>query len=184
MQIIFLFFFFPPSVLNRVLSRLFTCNSFLDEESQRLLARRLLSSKAVLSLLQPGLPAVQAAPAVVSQRPQHYQEPAMPFPVVQPTTVSSLQLGQPQPVLAGQQVRAQLLPKSAFLLLFLARALLQPMPVASLGRLKPLNCHLRDLGMGQRLLGLRHGRATSLRTTVGWYLGMSRCSLEFSSVAA
>ncbi|XP_064012358.1 serine/threonine-protein kinase WNK2 isoform X10 [Pogoniulus pusillus] len=51
----------------------------------------------------PGLPAVPAAPAVVSQRPQHYQEPAMPFPVVQPTTVASLQLGQPQPVLAGQQ---------------------------------------------------------------------------------
>ncbi|XP_059678989.1 serine/threonine-protein kinase WNK2 [Gavia stellata] len=51
----------------------------------------------------PGLPAVQAAPGVVSQRPQHYQEPAMPFPVVQPTTVASLQLGQPQPVLAGQQ---------------------------------------------------------------------------------
>ncbi|KAM6247666.1 serine/threonine-protein kinase WNK2 isoform 14-T14 [Spheniscus humboldti] len=51
----------------------------------------------------PGLPAVQAAPAVVSQRPQHYQEPAMPFPVVQPTTVASLQLGQPQPVLASQQ---------------------------------------------------------------------------------
>ncbi|NXG46876.1 WNK2 kinase, partial [Psilopogon haemacephalus] len=51
----------------------------------------------------PGLPAVPAAPTVVSQRPQHYQEPAMPFPVVQPTTVASLQLGQPQPVLAGQQ---------------------------------------------------------------------------------
>ncbi|KAM6256763.1 serine/threonine-protein kinase WNK2 [Porphyrio hochstetteri] len=51
----------------------------------------------------PGIPTVQAAPAVVSQRPQHYQEPAMPFPVVQPTTVASLQLGQPQPGLAGQQ---------------------------------------------------------------------------------
>ncbi|XP_054072793.1 serine/threonine-protein kinase WNK2 isoform X12 [Rissa tridactyla] len=50
-----------------------------------------------------GLPAVQPAPAVVTPRPQHYQEPAMPFPVVQPTTVASLQLGQPQPVLAGQQ---------------------------------------------------------------------------------
>ncbi|XP_068018700.1 serine/threonine-protein kinase WNK2 isoform X9 [Melanerpes formicivorus] len=51
----------------------------------------------------PGLPAVPPAPAVVPQRPQHYQEPAMPFPVVQPTTVASLPLGQPQPVLAGQQ---------------------------------------------------------------------------------
>ncbi|XP_063204349.1 serine/threonine-protein kinase WNK2 isoform X4 [Chroicocephalus ridibundus] len=50
-----------------------------------------------------GLPAVQPAPAVVTPRPQHYQEPAMPFPVVQPTTVASLQLGQPQPVLASQQ---------------------------------------------------------------------------------
>ncbi|NXE41559.1 WNK2 kinase, partial [Ptilorrhoa leucosticta] len=48
----------------------------------------------------PVLPAVPAAPAVV---PQHYQEPAMPFPVV-PTTVTSLPLGQPPPpVLAGQQ---------------------------------------------------------------------------------
>ncbi|NWR79351.1 WNK2 kinase, partial [Centropus unirufus] len=54
-----------------------------------------------LSFPQPGLPAVQTAPAVVSQRPQHYQEPPMPFPVVQPTTVSSLPLG--QPVLASQQ---------------------------------------------------------------------------------
>uniref|UniRef100_A0A672U0P6 non-specific serine/threonine protein kinase n=1 Tax=Strigops habroptila TaxID=2489341 RepID=A0A672U0P6_STRHB len=51
----------------------------------------------------PGVPAVPAAPAVVSQRPQPYPEPAMPFPVVQPTTVASLPLGQPQPVLAGQQ---------------------------------------------------------------------------------
>ena len=32
----------------------------------------------------------------------------MPFPVVQPTTVASLPLGQPQPGLAGQQVRAWL----------------------------------------------------------------------------
>ncbi|NXO16568.1 WNK2 kinase, partial [Oriolus oriolus] len=48
----------------------------------------------------PVLPAVPAAPAVV---PQHYPEPAMPFPVV-PTTVTSLPLGQPPPpVLAGQQ---------------------------------------------------------------------------------
>ncbi|NXJ44011.1 WNK2 kinase, partial [Ciconia maguari] len=60
-------------------------------------------SGVMLSLLQPGLPAVPAAPAVLSQRPQHYQEPVMPFPVVQPTTVASLQLGQPQPVLASQQ---------------------------------------------------------------------------------
>ncbi|NXT02195.1 WNK2 kinase, partial [Jacana jacana] len=52
---------------------------------------------------QSGLPAVQPAPAVVAPRPQHYQEPAMPFPVVQPTTVASLQLGQQQPMLAGQQ---------------------------------------------------------------------------------
>ncbi|XP_027744642.1 serine/threonine-protein kinase WNK2 isoform X6 [Empidonax traillii] len=49
----------------------------------------------------PVLPAVPPAPAVV---PQHYQEPAMPFPVVQPTTVASLPLAQPPPpVLAGQQ---------------------------------------------------------------------------------
>ncbi|NWZ96464.1 WNK2 kinase, partial [Nesospiza acunhae] len=48
----------------------------------------------------PVLPAVPATPAVV---PQHYQEPAMPFPVV-PSTVASLSLGQPPPpVLAGQQ---------------------------------------------------------------------------------
>ncbi|XP_072790872.1 serine/threonine-protein kinase WNK2 isoform X5 [Taeniopygia guttata] len=48
----------------------------------------------------PVLPAVPATPAVV---PQHYQEPAMPFPVV-PSTVASLPMGQaPPPVLAGQQ---------------------------------------------------------------------------------
>ncbi|OXB65337.1 hypothetical protein ASZ78_016981 [Callipepla squamata] len=58
------------------------------------------------SLLQPPLPVVQAPPAVVPQRPQHYQEPAMTFPVVQPTTVASMQLGQSQPVLASQQVRS------------------------------------------------------------------------------
>ncbi|XP_062475577.1 serine/threonine-protein kinase WNK2 isoform X10 [Pezoporus occidentalis] len=51
----------------------------------------------------PGVPTVPAVPAVVPQRPQPYPEPAMPFPVVQPTTVASLPLGQPQPVLAGQQ---------------------------------------------------------------------------------
>ncbi|NXD28877.1 WNK2 kinase, partial [Spelaeornis formosus] len=49
---------------------------------------------------QPVLPAVPATPAVV---PQHYQEPALPFPVV-PSTVASLPLGQPPPpVLASQQ---------------------------------------------------------------------------------
>ncbi|XP_043375452.1 serine/threonine-protein kinase WNK2 isoform X11 [Dermochelys coriacea] len=51
----------------------------------------------------PGLTVVQAPPAVISQRPQHYQEPAMTFPVIQPTTVASLQMGQSQPVLASQQ---------------------------------------------------------------------------------
>ncbi|KAM6059535.1 serine/threonine-protein kinase WNK2 [Theristicus caerulescens] len=80
---------------------------------QRVYSPPLSESQAVPHSLQqlghyqqpsgPGLPAVQAAPTVVSQRPQHYQEPAMPFPVVQPTTVASLQLGQPQPVLASQQ---------------------------------------------------------------------------------
>ncbi|XP_051483696.1 serine/threonine-protein kinase WNK2 isoform X3 [Apus apus] len=49
----------------------------------------------------PGLPAAPAAPAVVAPRPQHYQEPALPFPVVQPSTVASLPLGQPG--LAAQQ---------------------------------------------------------------------------------
>ncbi|NXT94509.1 WNK2 kinase, partial [Anhinga rufa] len=80
---------------------------------QRVYSPPLSESQAVPHSLQqlghyqqpsgPGLPAVQPAPAVVPQRPQHYQEPAMPFPVVQPTTVASLQLGQPQPVLASQQ---------------------------------------------------------------------------------
>ncbi|NXK11761.1 WNK2 kinase, partial [Herpetotheres cachinnans] len=80
---------------------------------QRVYSPPLSESQAVPHSLQqlghyqqpsgPGLPAVQAAPAVVPPRPQHYQEPAMPFPIVQPTTVASLQLGQPQPVLAGQQ---------------------------------------------------------------------------------
>ncbi|XP_062977329.1 serine/threonine-protein kinase WNK2 [Elgaria multicarinata webbii] len=50
-----------------------------------------------------GLPVVQAPPAVVSQRPQHYQEPAMPFPVVHPTSIAPVQMRQPQPVLASQQ---------------------------------------------------------------------------------
>ncbi|NXD78371.1 WNK2 kinase, partial [Halcyon senegalensis] len=81
---------------------------------QRVYSPPLSESQAVPHSLQqlghyqqpsgPGLPTVPAAPAVVPQRPQHYQEPAaMPFPVVQPTTVASMQLGQPQPVLAGQQ---------------------------------------------------------------------------------
>ncbi|XP_067159901.1 serine/threonine-protein kinase WNK2 isoform X10 [Apteryx mantelli] len=51
----------------------------------------------------PGLPVVQAPSAAVSQRPQQYQEPAMTFPVVQPTTVASLPMGQSPPVLASQQ---------------------------------------------------------------------------------
>ncbi|XP_053146448.1 serine/threonine-protein kinase WNK2 isoform X3 [Hemicordylus capensis] len=51
----------------------------------------------------PGLPVVQAPPAVVTQRPQHYQEPAIPFPVVHPTSVAPMQMGQPQTVLASQQ---------------------------------------------------------------------------------
>lgn len=174
LQTIFHIFFFP-SVLNQVPGRVFPCNYILGEPLQRLLTWGWLFSKAVLSLLQPGLPAVQAAPAVVSQRPQHYQEPAMPFPVVQPTTVASLQLGQPQPVLASQQVRAWPLPKSAFLIPFLARALLQPIPVASVRCLKLLNCSWRDLGMGQRVLGLRDGRVTGSRTIVAWYLGTSWC---------
>ncbi|XP_074770438.1 serine/threonine-protein kinase WNK2 isoform X14 [Athene noctua] len=80
---------------------------------QRVYSPPLSESQAVPHSLQqlghyqqpsgPGLPTVQAAPTVVSQRPQHYQEPVMPFPVVQPTTMASLQLGQPQPVLAGPQ---------------------------------------------------------------------------------
>uniref|UniRef100_A0A8B9Q697 non-specific serine/threonine protein kinase n=1 Tax=Apteryx owenii TaxID=8824 RepID=A0A8B9Q697_APTOW len=51
----------------------------------------------------PGLPVVQAPSAAVSQRPQQYQEPTMTFPVVQPTTVASLPMGQSPPVLASQQ---------------------------------------------------------------------------------
>ncbi|XP_065407118.1 serine/threonine-protein kinase WNK2 isoform X3 [Chrysemys picta bellii] len=51
----------------------------------------------------PGLTVAQAPPAVISQRPQHYQEPAMTFPVIQPITVASSQMGQSQPVLASQQ---------------------------------------------------------------------------------
>ncbi|XP_053146454.1 serine/threonine-protein kinase WNK2 isoform X9 [Hemicordylus capensis] len=55
----------------------------------------------------PGLPVVQAPPAVVTQRPQHYQEPAIPFPVVHPTSVAPMQMGQPQTVLASQQIIGQ-----------------------------------------------------------------------------
>ncbi|XP_044880145.1 serine/threonine-protein kinase WNK2 isoform X8 [Mauremys mutica] len=51
----------------------------------------------------PGLTVAQAPPAVLSQRPQHYQEPAMTFPVIQPITVAPSQMGQSQPVLASQQ---------------------------------------------------------------------------------
>ncbi|XP_077181685.1 serine/threonine-protein kinase WNK2 isoform X4 [Paroedura picta] len=51
----------------------------------------------------PGLPVVQAPPAVISQRPQHYQEPAIPFPAIHSTTVAPAQMRQPQPVLASQQ---------------------------------------------------------------------------------
>ncbi|NXA80072.1 WNK2 kinase, partial [Thryothorus ludovicianus] len=48
----------------------------------------------------PVLPTVPAAPTVL---PQHYQEPALPFPVV-PSTMASLPLGQPPPpVLTSQQ---------------------------------------------------------------------------------
>ncbi|KAJ6668385.1 hypothetical protein lerEdw1_015762 [Lerista edwardsae] len=51
-----------------------------------------------------GLPVVQAPPGVVSQHPQHYQEPAIPFPVVHPTSAAPMQMRQPQPVLASQQI--------------------------------------------------------------------------------
>nr|XP_032660043.1 serine/threonine-protein kinase WNK2 isoform X3 [Chelonoidis abingdonii] len=51
----------------------------------------------------PGLTVAQAPPAVLSERPQHYQEPAMTFPVIQPVTVASSQMGQSKPVLASQQ---------------------------------------------------------------------------------
>ncbi|XP_075289111.1 serine/threonine-protein kinase WNK2 isoform X4 [Opisthocomus hoazin] len=80
---------------------------------QRVYSPPLSESQAVPHSLQPlghyqqpsapGVPAAPAAPAVLPQRPQHYPEPAMPFPVVQPSTVASLQPGQPQPVLASQQ---------------------------------------------------------------------------------
>ncbi|XP_063147874.1 serine/threonine-protein kinase WNK2 isoform X10 [Candoia aspera] len=52
----------------------------------------------------PGLPVVQGPTAVVSQRPQLYPEPAIPFPVVHPTLVAPVQTRQPQPVLVSQQI--------------------------------------------------------------------------------
>nr|XP_060622001.1 serine/threonine-protein kinase WNK2 isoform X7 [Anolis sagrei ordinatus] len=51
----------------------------------------------------PGLPVVQPPPAAVSQRPQHYPEPAIPFPVVHPTSAAPVQMRPPQPVLTSQQ---------------------------------------------------------------------------------
>ncbi|KAM6468054.1 serine/threonine-protein kinase WNK2 isoform 3-T8 [Liasis olivaceus] len=51
----------------------------------------------------PGLPVVKGPTAVVSQRPQLYPEPAVPFPVVHPTSVAPVQMRQPQPVLVSQQ---------------------------------------------------------------------------------
>ncbi|NWI98459.1 WNK2 kinase, partial [Crypturellus undulatus] len=51
----------------------------------------------------PGLPVVQPPAAAVAQRPPQYQEPPMTFPVVPPTTVAPLPLGQSPPVLASQQ---------------------------------------------------------------------------------
>ncbi|XP_014116832.1 PREDICTED: serine/threonine-protein kinase WNK2 isoform X2 [Pseudopodoces humilis] len=74
----------------------------------------------------PILPAVPAAPAVV---PQHYQEPAMPFPVV-PSTVASLPLGQPPPsVLAGQQ-QQQPMSQAASLQQVLSSQPMCPLPPA------------------------------------------------------
>lgn len=54
---------------------------------------------------QPGLPVVQGPIAVVPPRPQLYPEPAIPFPIVHPTSVAPVQMRQPQPVLVSQQVR-------------------------------------------------------------------------------
>ncbi|XP_066470222.1 serine/threonine-protein kinase WNK2 isoform X11 [Tiliqua scincoides] len=51
----------------------------------------------------PGLQVVQAPPGVVSQHPQHYQEPAIPFPVGHPTSAAPMQMRQPQPIIASQQ---------------------------------------------------------------------------------
>nr|XP_026653426.1 serine/threonine-protein kinase WNK2 [Zonotrichia albicollis] len=75
----------------------------------------------------PVLPAVPATPAVV---PQHYQEPAMPFPVV-PSTVASLPLGQPPPpVLAGQQQQQQPISQAASLQQVLSSQPVCPLPPA------------------------------------------------------
>lgn len=139
-----------------------------------MLSRRgLLFSKAVLSLPQAGLPAVQAAPAVVAQRPQHYQEPAMPFPVVQPTTVASLQLGQPQPVLAGQQVRTWLLPKNTFSPPVPCLCSV-PAPTCS----KSEGCETMELPLGRlrdgaKGVGFKGGKSNGLMTIVVWYLRAS-----------
>ncbi|KAG8128190.1 hypothetical protein E2320_015043 [Naja naja] len=51
----------------------------------------------------PGLPVVQGPTAVVPPRPQLYPEPAIPFPIVHPTSVPPVQMRQPQPVLVSQQ---------------------------------------------------------------------------------
>uniref|UniRef100_A0A8C5SFG6 non-specific serine/threonine protein kinase n=1 Tax=Laticauda laticaudata TaxID=8630 RepID=A0A8C5SFG6_LATLA len=51
----------------------------------------------------PGLPVVQGPTAVVPPRPQLYPEPAIPFPIVHPTSVAPVQMRQPQPVLVSQQ---------------------------------------------------------------------------------
>uniref|UniRef100_A0A8D2KX21 WNK lysine deficient protein kinase 2 n=1 Tax=Varanus komodoensis TaxID=61221 RepID=A0A8D2KX21_VARKO len=51
----------------------------------------------------PGLPVIPTPPAAVSQRPQHYQEPAISFPISHPTSVAPVPMRQPQPVLASQQ---------------------------------------------------------------------------------
>ncbi|XP_064287972.1 serine/threonine-protein kinase WNK2 isoform X7 [Passer domesticus] len=75
----------------------------------------------------PVLPVVPATPAVV---PQHYQEPAMPFPVV-PSTVASLPLGQPPPpVLAGQQQQQQPISQAASLQQVLGSQPVCPLPPA------------------------------------------------------
>ncbi|XP_064374951.1 serine/threonine-protein kinase WNK2 isoform X3 [Dromaius novaehollandiae] len=77
----------------------------------------------------PGLPVVQAPAAAASQRPQQYQEPAMTFPVVQPTTVASLPMGQSPPVLASQQ--QQPLSQQASLQQVLASQPVCPIPPAT-----------------------------------------------------
>lgn len=71
----------------------------------------------------PGLPVVQAPSGVVSQHPQHYQEPAIPFPVVHPTSAAPIQMRQTQPVLASQQ---QSIPSSVSLQQVLANQTICP----------------------------------------------------------